>query len=61
MRERASPGTAPLAPHDAFLAACRLDVEVLKPGNVSEHSAGHGMVASVVSSDHRAPAPFTPN
>lgn len=29
----------------AFLAACRLDVEVMKPGNVSLHSAGHGMVA----------------
>ncbi|MDZ5458244.1 triphosphoribosyl-dephospho-CoA synthase [Azohydromonas lata] len=29
----------------AFLAACRLDVEVEKPGNVSLHSPGHGMVA----------------
>ena len=29
----------------AFLAACRLDVEVLKPGNVSLHSPGHGMSA----------------
>jgi len=59
MRERASPGTAPLAPHDAFLAACRLDVEVLKPGNVSEHSAGHGMVAAqFVSSARAAVAPL---
>lgn len=31
---------------DAFVAACRLDVEVAKPGNVSVQSAGHGMVAA---------------
>ncbi|WP_157269153.1 triphosphoribosyl-dephospho-CoA synthase [Azohydromonas aeria] len=30
----------------AFLAACRLDVEVRKPGNVSVHSPGHGMQAA---------------
>jgi triphosphoribosyl-dephospho-CoA synthase len=30
----------------AFLAACRLDVETLKPGNVSVQSAGHGMHAA---------------
>lgn len=29
----------------AFLAACRLDVQVRKPGNVSIHSPGHGMLA----------------
>ncbi|WP_367184085.1 triphosphoribosyl-dephospho-CoA synthase [uncultured Azohydromonas sp.] len=29
----------------AFLAACRLDVQVRKPGNVSFHSPGHGMRA----------------
>ncbi|CAE6827483.1 hypothetical protein R75465_06114 [Paraburkholderia aspalathi] len=32
--------------HAAFLAACRLDVEVPKPGNVSVQSAGHGMRAA---------------
>jgi triphosphoribosyl-dephospho-CoA synthase len=30
----------------AFLAACRLDVETPKPGNVSVQSAGHGMRAA---------------
>ncbi|MDR3099283.1 MAG: triphosphoribosyl-dephospho-CoA synthase [Paraburkholderia sp.] len=30
----------------AFLDACRLDVEVPKPGNVSVRSAGHGMHAA---------------
>ncbi|MFN0316897.1 MAG: triphosphoribosyl-dephospho-CoA synthase [Burkholderiales bacterium] len=29
----------------AYLEACRLDVEALKPGNVSTASPGHGMVA----------------
>ena len=32
---------------DAYLAACRLDVTAMKPGNVSEGSAGHGMTAEV--------------
>ncbi|NPT34052.1 triphosphoribosyl-dephospho-CoA synthase [Paraburkholderia xenovorans] len=32
--------------HAAFLAACRLDVETPKPGNVSVQSAGHGMRAT---------------
>ncbi|MEX3957797.1 triphosphoribosyl-dephospho-CoA synthase [Trinickia sp. EG282A] len=32
--------------YSAFLEACRLDVEVAKPGNVSAQSAGHGMVAA---------------
>jgi len=27
----------------AFLAACRAEIEALKPGNVHRHSAGHGM------------------
>ncbi|HSN31230.1 MAG TPA: triphosphoribosyl-dephospho-CoA synthase, partial [Ideonella sp.] len=31
---------------DAFLAACRLDVAVRKPGNVSVASPGHGMDAA---------------
>lgn len=29
----------------AYLAACRLDVQALKPGNVSMNSPGHGMCA----------------
>ncbi len=30
---------------DCFLTACALDVEAVKPGNVSVSSAGHGMVS----------------
>lgn len=51
MRER---NAAPLCPREAFLAACRLDVEVAKPGNVSEQSAGHGMVAAQFVASARA-------
>jgi triphosphoribosyl-dephospho-CoA synthase len=38
--------TAALAPETisaAFLAACRAELDALKPGNVHRHSAGHGM------------------
>ncbi|MBU1212096.1 MAG: triphosphoribosyl-dephospho-CoA synthase [Alphaproteobacteria bacterium] len=28
---------------DAFLAACRAELRALKPGNVHDHSSGHGM------------------
>jgi triphosphoribosyl-dephospho-CoA synthase len=31
---------------EAFLHACRLDVEATKPGNVSVESAGHGMTSA---------------
>jgi triphosphoribosyl-dephospho-CoA synthase len=39
--------TAAAAPHarEAFIAACRLDVTVRKPGNVSFAAPGHGMRA----------------
>lgn len=40
----------------AFLAACALDVAVRKPGNVSAHSAGHGMVAEQFLASARAAA-----
>ena len=36
----------PVAPADisaAFIAACRTELEALKPGNVHRHSGGHGM------------------
>jgi len=46
------PGAGPRA---AFLLACRLDIEVAKPGNVSLYSAGHGMVArQFIDSAHAA-------
>src|SRR5260370_20412404 len=45
----------------AFLRACRLDVETMKPGNVSVDSAGHGMTAAqfIASADAAASALFT--
>ncbi|KQR76505.1 triphosphoribosyl-dephospho-CoA synthase [Burkholderia sp. Leaf177] len=46
----------------AFLAACRLDVETVKPGNVSIGSAGHGMTAAqfIASADAAAHGLFEP-
>lgn len=45
--------------HDAFIAACRLDVETPKPGNVSVESAGHGMqAAQFITSAEVAAAPL---
>ena len=38
-------GIEPDQVRNAYLAACRLDVTALKPGNVSEAVAGHGMTA----------------
>ena len=46
----------------AFLAACRLDVEAVKPGNVSINNAGHGMTAAqfIASADAAAHGLFNP-
>jgi triphosphoribosyl-dephospho-CoA synthase len=46
----------------AFLTACRLDVETVKPGNVSIASAGHGMTAAqfIESADAAAIGLFKP-
>jgi triphosphoribosyl-dephospho-CoA synthase len=46
----------------AFLAACRLDVEVVKPGNVSMDRAAHGMTAAqfIASADAAAHGLFNP-
>jgi triphosphoribosyl-dephospho-CoA synthase len=45
---------------EAFLLACRLDVETAKPGNVSVMNPGHGMTAAqfVASAQAAAPALF---
>lgn len=44
----------------AFLRACRLDVEVFKPGNVSIASPGHGMLAQqFIASAQAAAGPLT--
>ncbi|MFO1220429.1 MAG: triphosphoribosyl-dephospho-CoA synthase [Burkholderiaceae bacterium] len=40
----------------AFIVACRLDVEVRKPGNVSVASPGHGMDAALFVASARAAA-----
>ncbi|MGV8823762.1 triphosphoribosyl-dephospho-CoA synthase [Methylibium petroleiphilum] len=50
------------SPHTVFLQACRLDVAVRKPGNVSIASAGHGMQARqfLDSAAAAAPALFAP-
>ncbi|SAL01382.1 triphosphoribosyl-dephospho-CoA synthase [Caballeronia pedi] len=46
----------------AFLRACRLDVETMKPGNVSIASAGHGMTSAqfIASAGTAAAGLFTP-
>ncbi|MCE4545464.1 MULTISPECIES: triphosphoribosyl-dephospho-CoA synthase [unclassified Caballeronia] len=46
----------------AFLRACRLDVETMKPGNVSVASAGHGMTSAqfIASAGAAAAGLFTP-
>lgn len=50
------------SPHTVFLQACRLDVAVRKPGNVSLASPGHGMRARqfLDSAAAAAPALFAP-
>ena len=42
----------------AFLAACKLDVAALKPGNVHRHADGHGMTVAdfIASAEAAAPA-----
>lgn len=56
----ASDGTAApgdFTARDAFRLACRLDVEVAKPGNVSTKRAGHGMSAQQFLDSAAAAAP----
>lgn len=45
------------AAQQAFVWACTLDVMVSKPGNVSVHSEGHGMTASMFIASANAAAP----
>jgi triphosphoribosyl-dephospho-CoA synthase len=48
-----------MTPAEAFVAACRLDVAVRKPGNVSRASPGHGMRAEqFIASAHAAAGPL---
>ena len=41
----------------AFLAACRAELQALKPGNVHVHAAGHGMTAADFEASALAAAP----
>lgn len=56
-RPSAASIATPRSARDAFLQACRLDVEVRKPGNVSVASPGHGMVATQFIDSAAAAAP----
>ena len=52
---------APLAQDDiegAFIAACRAELQALKPGNVHVHAAGHGMEIAHFERAAAAAAPF---
>lgn len=53
-----SMGLAPATVAEAVREACRAEIAALKPGNVSIHSAGHGMTAAdfLSSADLIAPA-----
>lgn len=53
--------SAPLSPDAisaAFLAACRAELQALKPGNVHVHGAGHGMQVAQFEAAANAAAPF---
>ena len=43
---------------DAYMAACRLELDALKPGNVHRHAEGHGMTCAdfEISAEASAPA-----
>ena len=43
---------------ELFLAACRAELEALKPGNVHVHAAGHGMEVAQFEASAVASAPF---
>ncbi len=45
----------------AFLCACRLDIEALKPGNVHVYAAGHGMAVDDFLKSAEAAAPIISN
>ena len=42
---------------DAFIAACRAELEALKPGNVHVHGEGHGMTVGDFEASAAAAAP----
>ncbi|HEX2018111.1 MAG TPA: triphosphoribosyl-dephospho-CoA synthase [Aurantimonas sp.] len=49
---------SPAAIEAAFLAACRAELDAVKPGNVHRFAAGHGMEAATFEASAAASAPF---
>jgi triphosphoribosyl-dephospho-CoA synthase len=52
------PGLSAAHISELFLAACRAELEALKPGNVHVHAAGHGMEVAQFEASAVASAPF---
>ena len=52
------PGLSAAQISDLFLAACRAELDALKPGNVHVHAAGHGMQVAQFEASAAASAPF---
>ena len=52
------PGLSAAQISDLYLAACRAELQALKPGNVHVHAAGHGMEVAQFEASAVASAPF---
>jgi len=52
------PGLTQNELHALFIAACRAELDALKPGNVHVHAAGHGMEAEQFAASAEAAAPW---
>jgi triphosphoribosyl-dephospho-CoA synthase len=52
------PGLSEDSVRASFLAACRAELEALKPGNVHVHAGGHGMEVAQFEAAAQASAPF---
>jgi triphosphoribosyl-dephospho-CoA synthase len=52
------PGLSAAQICDLFLAACRAELDALKPGNVHVHAAGHGMQVAQFEASAAASAPL---
>lgn len=56
--EAPADGAVDLPIRDAFLAACRAELQALKPGNVHVHAPGHRMTVADFEASAAAAAPF---
>jgi len=52
------PGLSEFSVRASFLAACRAELDALKPGNVHVHASGHGMEVAQFEAAAEAAAPF---